>query len=406
MGRLLEHDALTILARTGLTLPRWEVACSAPEAGEAAARLGRPVVLKALVPVGGRGKAGAVRTVADAAEARRVAAELLNRSVGDYPVQRLLLMERLEIAEEHFVSITFDPACRGPVLLYSRTGGVDVERHAGEASGLVRWPLKITRGLEAFEARDIALEAGVQGGSIVRIGQMLPRLYEAFRRCDASLVEINPLAVTTTGEVMPAAAVIHVDDQALFRHPDLSDRLGDEEGTGFRPFTALERRIREIDRADPHNGAIRFLEFPDGDIAFLVTSGGAALTALGQLVALGARPANAFDITAGQNEEKIYQATRALLTRPRLRGLIAGGNVKNFTRVDLQVRGIVRALTEAGIDPHRFPVVLRFAGPGIEEARKIAGELPGLELYEDETSLAAAVRRVVERTQGATGGLR
>jgi succinyl-CoA synthetase beta subunit len=400
MGRLLEHDALTILARAGVALPRWEVAASIAGAGDAVARLGGPVILKALVPVGGRGKAGAVRGAGSAAEARAVAADLLGRFVGDYPVQRLLLMERLEIAEEHFVSITFDPACRGPVLLYSRTGGVDVDRHAAQASTLVRWPLKVTRGLDPFEARDIALEAGVHGALIVLVGQLLPRLYEVFRRCDAILVEINPLAITTTSEVVPAAAVIHVDDQALFRQPDLSDRLSDEEGTGFRPFTPLEQRMREIDRADPHNGAMRFLEFPDGDIAFLVTSGGAALTALGQLFALGARPANAFDITAGQNEEKMYQATRALLTRPGLQGLIAGGNVKSFTRVDFQVRAIVRALTDAGVDPRRFPVVLRFAGPGIEEARRIAERLPGLELYEDETSLAMAVRRLVERTQG------
>jgi len=401
MARLLEHDALTILAAAGVKLPRWEVAPSVSEAGDAAARLGGLVVLKALVPIGGRGNAGAVRKAVNAAEAGTVAAELLGRSVGDYPVTRVLLMEWLEITEEHFVSITFDPACRGPLLLYSKAGGVDIDRRVGEAGALVRRPVKITRGLESFEAREIALEAGVRGGLVVQIGQLLPHLYQAFRRCDASLVEINPLAITATGEVVPAAAVIHVDDQALFRHPDLADRLGDEEGTGFRPFTALERRMREIDRADPHNGAMRFLEFPDGDIAFLVTSGGAALTALGQLFALGARPANAFDITAGQNEEKIYQATRALLSRPGLRGLIAGGNVKNFTRVDFQVRGIVRALKDAGVDPQRFPVVLRFAGPGIEEARTIAAGLHGLELYEDETSLAAAVRRAVDRIRGA-----
>src|SRR5262245_54425038 len=225
MARLLEHDALTILARAEVPVPRWEVAASPAEAGAAAARLGRPVVLKALVPVGGRGKAGAVRSAGNADDARTVAAELLGRSLGGYPVQRLLLMERLEIAEEHFASITFDAAARGPLLLYSRTGGVDVERHASETGALVRRPLTITRGLESFEARDIALEAGVRGRLIVQIGQLLPRLYETFRRCDATLLEINPLAVTTSGEIVAAAVVIDVDEQALFRHPELQDRL-------------------------------------------------------------------------------------------------------------------------------------------------------------------------------------
>jgi succinyl-CoA synthetase beta subunit len=400
MARLLEHDALAILADVAVALPRWAVAGSVEEAAAAATSLGGAVVLKALVPVGGRGKAGAVQVATHPEQAAVVAADLLNRCVGEFPVRRLLVMEWLDIVEEHFASITFEAASRGPVLLFSRAGGTDVERHAGEGrAGLQRRPISVTRGLRAFEARDVAVEAGLRGDLVTKLGDLCPRLYQAFRACDARLVEVNPLAVTRDGRLLPAAAVIDLDDQALFRHPELADRLGEEEGTGTRPFTPLERRIREIDRTDPHTGAIRFLEFPDGDIGFMVTSGGAALTALGQLVALGGRPANAFDITAGQNEEKIYLTTRALLGRPGLRGLIAGGNVKNFTRVDLQVRGIVRALRDSGVDPGRFPVVLRFAGPGIEAARDIARTLPGLELYEDETSLEDAVRRIVQRAR-------
>lgn len=399
MARLLEHDSLTLLAEASIRVPLWEVAASSAEAGTAAARLGRPVVVKALVPAGGRGKAGAIRFADGPTEAAQAAAGLLSRRVGEFPVRRVLVMERLVIAEEQFASLTFDPAQRGPVLLFSRKGGVDVEREASQApDGLVRRAVNVTRGFRPFEGREVAAEAGVRGKAVAALGELLAALYRVFRECDARLVEMNPLAVTAGGDLLPAAVVIDLDDQALFRHPELVARLTEEEGTGFRPFTPLERRIREIDRTDPHTGQIRFLEFPEGDIAFMVTSGGAALTALGQLIALGGRPANAFDITAGQNEEKIYLATRALLRRPGLRGLIAGGNVKNFTRVDQQVRGIVRALHDEGVDPRRFPVVLRFAGPGVEEAREIAQSVPGLELYEDETSLEVAVRRIVERT--------
>jgi succinyl-CoA synthetase beta subunit/citryl-CoA synthetase large subunit len=399
VARLLEHHALAVLAEAGLALPRWAVAASAEEAGAAAARVGGAVVVKALVPVGGRGKAGAVRVAAGPREAMAVATELLTRRVGAFLVRRLLVMQRLDIVEEHFASVTFEAASRGPVLLYSRAGGVDVERYASEPLAVLhRRPISAIRGLRAFEAREVAVEAGLRGDLVTKLGDVLARLYHAFRACEARLVEVNPLVLTRAGELLPAAAVIDLDDQALFRHPELVERLGEEEGTGARPFTVLERRIREIDRTDPHTGAIRFVEFPDGDIGFMVTSGGAALTALGQLVALGGRPANAFDITAGPNEEKIYLTTRALLDRPGLRGLIAGGNVKNFTRVDLQVRGIVRALRDAEVDVLSFPVVLRFAGPGIETAREIVRTMPGLELYEDETSLEDAVRRIVERT--------
>jgi succinyl-CoA synthetase beta subunit/citryl-CoA synthetase large subunit len=274
---------------------------------------------------------------------------------------------------------------------------VDVERHAD--AEMYRRPVNVTRGLRSFEGREVAAQAGLRGDVIVQAGRLFERLYRIFRACDARLLEVNPLVVTADGRLRPASAVIDLDDQALFRHPELVARLSDEAGTGTRPFTPLERRIREIDEAEPQPGGIRFVEFPSGDIAFMVTSGGAALTVLGQLVALGGRPANAFDITPGPNEEKIYLTARALLARPGLRGLIAGGNVKNFTRVDVHVRAIVRALRDAGVDPRRFPVVLRFAGPGIEAARGIAATLPGLELYEDDTSLEASVRRIIELTR-------
>ncbi|HEY8370197.1 MAG TPA: ATP citrate lyase citrate-binding domain-containing protein, partial [Thermodesulfobacteriota bacterium] len=229
-------------------------------------------------------------------------------------------------------------------------------------------------------------------------------LYAVFRSVEARLLELNPLAVTADGALLPAAAVLDLDEQALFRHPEIAHRVTDEEGTGQRPFTPLERRVREIDRALPDGGAMRFLEFPDGDIACMITSGGAGLAVLGSLVALGGRPATAFDITPGPPgpmEEKLYRVTRAILERPGLRGLLAGGNVKNFTRVDVHVRAIVRALADGGVDARRFPVVLRFAGPGIEAAREAARGVPGLELYEDDTSLEQAVRRILERIREA-----
>jgi succinyl-CoA synthetase beta subunit len=400
VARLLEDVSLTLLADARIPVPAWDVAVSAAAAAAVATRLARPVVIKALVPVGGRGKAGGIRFADGPEETAQATAALLANRIGEFPVRRVLVMERLDIAEEQFASLTFDAAQGGPVLLFSRKGGVEVERHAGQGpDGLVRRAINVTRGLRPFEGREVAAEAGVTGRAIGALGDLLERLYRVFRENDARLVEVNPLAVTGGGVLLPAAVVIDLDDQALFRHPELAAKLTEEEGTGFRPFTPLERRIREIDRTDPHTGQIRFLEFPDGDIAFMVTSGGAALTALGQLAAVGGRPANAFDITAGQNEEKIYLTTRALLRRSGVRGLIAGGNVKNFTRVDQMVRGIVRALHDEGMNPRQFPVILRFAGPGIEEAREVVRTAPGLELYEDDTSLEAAVRRIVERTR-------
>jgi succinyl-CoA synthetase beta subunit len=400
LARLLEHDALTILSNAGISLPRWEVVGSDAGAEEAAERFGGTVVLKALVPIGGRGKASLVRIVSGPNGARSAAKELLAARLYDFPVRQILVMECLDIVEELFVSFAFDAECNGPVIMFSRAGGMEIERGVRDGSALlIRQPIDILRGLQPFHARDVAVEAGLRGEVIVKFGELLSRLYEVFRSNDACLLEINPLAITRDARLQPVTAVIDVDELALFRHPDLVGMLTDEVGTGARPFTPLEQRVREINRADPDVGAIRFIEFPEGDIGSLVTSGGASLTALGEIVALGGRPANAFDITPGPNEEKIYLTARALFELPRLRGLIAGGNVKNFTRVDTHVRAIVRAMRDAGVDGRTFPVVLRFAGPGIEAAREAAGTVPGLELYEDDTSLADAVKRIVERTR-------
>jgi succinyl-CoA synthetase beta subunit/citryl-CoA synthetase large subunit len=166
---------------------------------------------------------------------------------------------------------------------------------------------------------------------------------------------------------------------------------------GWRPFTPMERRMREIDRTDP-GSAIRFNEFEDGDVAFMVTGGGAGLLAFDAILRAGGKPATTFDITPGRVEEKMYLATRAILSRPGLKGLIAGGNISNFIPIDVKVRGVMRALKELGVDPATFPVVFRFDGPANETAKALAAELPGIEYLDGATSIEDAVRRIVERT--------
>ena len=157
--------------------------------------------------------------------------------------------------------------------------------------------------------------------------------------------------------------------------------------------------MREIDAIDgPHTRAIRFGEL-DGDIGFMVTGGGYGLTSLGQVLHEGGRPACTFDITPGPNEvfeDKMYRAVKAMLSKPGLRGLVLAGNVGNFTRVDIKVAGAARALKDSGLDFKKFPVVIRYAGPGIEEARKIIAEVPGVEWYEADFSLEKISKRIVD----------
>ena len=224
-------------------------------------------------------------------------------------------------------------------------------------------------------------------------------MYAVFCAHDCEMIEVNPLAELADGRVAAAAGVVQLDAQALFRHPDLAAKLGVEGGNGWRPFTELEMRMREIDAIDPHVGAIRFSEL-DGDIGFMVTGGGYGLSSLEALLDSGGKPATTFDITPGRYEEKMRQAVKAVLSKPGIRGLLLAGNVSNFTRVDIKVAGVVRALKEAELDYDKFPVIIRYAGPGVEEARRLIAEVPGVEWHEDEASIEDLARRIVARSYG------
>ena len=398
MARLLEHHALEILRQAGIRVPRFEVVSTGEAAGEFAARTGGHAVLKPLVPVGGRGKAGAIKIANSQLEAVEVAGQLLGRTIVNFPVSELLASERIRIAQEFFASLTFDSMSRKPILMFSSLGGVDVETIIQkDPEQLLQVPIDINLGLQTFKAREIAEAAGLKGKVLVESAEILSRLYQVFRRLDAETVETNPLALTDGGQMVAASAVIVIDNQALFRHPELEGIADPDRTNGWRPLTALEKEIRAIDRIDS-SSAIRFNELDGGDIAFMVTGGGAGLLAFDAITRLGGKPATTFDITPGRVEEKMYRATKAILSKPGLKGMIAGGNITNFIPIDVKVRGVMRALKELKIDPKRFPIVFRFAGPGVEIARELASELPGIEFYDAATSLEDAVKRIVELT--------
>lgn len=401
MTRLLEHHSLDLLAQAGVPVAPHRVAGTPEEAAEAAAALGGRVVVKALVPAGGRGKAGAVRP-ADGPEATAAAASaLLGRTVGHFPTARVLVQTRLEIRDEYFCAFTFDSQHRAPVVLFSAAGGVEVEELVRERPGaLVTRAVEPGPDLPPFLAREIAEGAGLGGQRLLDVAAVLTRLYQVFRRHDVALVEVNPLAVDGAGGLVAPSAVVTLDDQAAFRHPEWKRLLDGAGSNGWRPLTALERRMREIDATDA-GSSIRFNEFPEGRIACMMTGGGSGLLAFDQFRRLGETPATTFDITPGRVEEKMYLATKAILARPGLAGLVAGGNITNFIPIDVKVRGVVRALKELGVDARLFPVVFRYAGPGVEAARALAAEVPGVEFYDEATSLEAAVEWIVARVRGA-----
>ncbi|MEK6710646.1 MAG: ATP-grasp domain-containing protein [Nitrospinota bacterium] len=400
MARLLEHDSLELLERHGVAVPARALASSPEEAASAAARLGGRAVLKALVPVGKRGKAGAVKLVSSPGEARAEAARILGMTVRRFPVRRLLAVEALAIRREFFLSLTFDWRTKSPLLLFCAEGGMEVEEIAARRPDrLLELPIDITQGLSPADALGLARRAGLAGEIAGAAARAMGGLYGLFRARDCRMAEVNPLAELEDGRLVAASCALEVDDQALFRHPDLEEKLGEEQGNGWRPLTPLEKKVREIDALDPHVGAIRFSEM-EGDIGFMASGGGYGLASLEEILRRGGRPACTFDITPGRYEEKMRRMVLAVLSKPGLKGLVLAANVSNFARVDVRVAGIVQGLKEAGRDYTKFPVLVRYAGPGAGEARRLVAEVPGVEWRGEDFSLEDVCRRIAERAYG------
>lgn len=390
MGRLLENHAKQLLESAGISVPRFEVASGEAEAFAAAERLGGPVVVKALIPVGKRGKAGAIRFAQNPDEARIAARQLLGGTVRNFPVDKVLVEEKLDIAQEWYLSITYDKNRKAPVIIASLRGGVDVEElnrsHPGEI--LVREIDPLT-GLGDYETKEVWAELGLTGKPLGSAAGVLGKLFDIFQKYDAYLLEINPLVTTRDGKLIAAAAVMSIDDSAMYRQPALAEmvQLGSERT--WRPLTDLEKKMVEVNESDPYRGTARYTEMPDGEVGFMCGGGGGSLLCFDTLTALGIRPANYSEVGGNPPEEKVFGLTKGILSKPGVKGLFVCHNITNNTQVDVLAKGVVRALQELKIDPSKFPVVVREAGVNDAAAREIFTSA-GVEYYGDDCSMTEA----------------
>lgn len=397
MGKLLENYSKKIIGEAGVLVPRNSVARTPEEAVEKANEIGYPVVLKALVPVGKRGKAGAIKFASNAEETAARTKELLDMTVRHFPVDRVLVEEKIPIAKEWYLSIAIDKKAQAPVIIASLDGGVDVETLSREHPEKV-----LTRhidpilGMADFEAKEIWAELGLKGKALTLATQTLVRLVRVFLEKDASILEINPLVITEGGEVMAAASVMSIDDSSMYRHPELASmvQLGSERT--WRPQTELEKQMVEVNEADPYRGTARYTEMDGGDIGFLCGGGGGSLLSFDALVSFGGKPANYSEVGGNPPERKVYGVTKGILSKPGVRGLFVAHNITNNTQVDVMAKGVVQALHDLGKDPHSFPVVVREAGVNDEVAKEIF-KAAGIEYYGDDASITEAAERMVQR---------
>ncbi|MBI2369242.1 MAG: acetate--CoA ligase family protein [Deltaproteobacteria bacterium] len=353
MARLYEHQGKVLLRTHGVPVPAGRVAATPDEAEAIARELGRPVVVKAQVLSGRRGRRGGVRAAETPEAAAEAARDLLGRSLDGLAVERVLVEEQVPHSQELYVAITADPARRMPAVIFSPRGGIEIEEAAREAPDQVFMDhVNIFQPYHAYRAVGLLKGAdGPAGEPLAQGAAVLEALYTIFRRYDAKLVEVNPLAVTPRG-VVALDARVDIDDDAIYRQPALGLQATEE--AGERPPTKLELAAGTIDEED-HRGSAHFVQIdPDGSyaqglgkipVAFDSVGTGASLTLMDELVPLGYYPVNFCDTSGGPAASKLYRITKILLSQPQIRGYIFASCVAT-QRLDENMRGVGKAFRE------------------------------------------------------------
>jgi len=379
---LLEHQGKKLFAAAGLPVLAGTVAVTPAEALEATRRLGLPVVVKAQVKTGGRGKAGGVRVCHTRDEVEAATTEILAMTIKDKPVEAVLVEEAADIAREMYFSIALSRADRGPVLVFARGGGADIEDLARrDPAALVRRPVDPLLGLCDYQVRDVLAAAGLPRKSYAgrALDATVRAAWNLYLESDATLIEINPLALTQDGVVVCLDSKVTVDDTALFRHPD---------------FAALAEAAADEREARARRAGLAFVEL-EGDIGVLGNGAGLVMSTIDQLAAAGGAAADFCDIGGGARAKVVADALQVILSGGHVSAVLVsifGG----ITRCDEVARGLLQAFAETSVG---VPVIVRLDGTAAAAGRAVLAEagLPGVRVA---GSAAEAVGMAVAAARG------
>ncbi len=375
---LYEFQGKELFRRFGIPVSEGRLATTPAEARRAAEELGGAVVVKAQVLIGGRGKAGGIKLAATPDEAEARAQDILGMDIRGHTVRKVWIERASEIAREYYLSVTFDRGAKKPLLMFTTQGGIDIEEVATTSpEALARLHVDPLAGYHPWQGRRLVYDAGLESPDEQKqVAAIVGRLYEAFTGCEAMLCEINPLIVTTEGEVRALDSKFTVDDNAFFRHPDLAD-------------------MRDLDAADPLEALARekgvtYVKL-DGDVGVLGNGAGLTMATVDVVTFAGGRPANFCDLGGGGDAQGVVDALEVITGDPQVRAIffnIFGG----ITRCDEVARGILQALGEMQVEQ---PLVVRLDGTNAEEGRRLLRESAPASLHVEPTMLDAA-RRAVE----------
>ncbi len=350
---LLEYQGKQLFARHGLRVSEGRAVTTAEDAVAAASELGYPVVVKAQVLIGGRGKAGGVKLAGDDAEVRKHAQNILGMDIRGHVVRTLWIERASDIAAEYYAAVLLDRSAKKPLVMFSTHGGVDIEQVPKEM--IVRHHVDALEGLSREEALAVAEQGGADADVRDGVADALTALYDVWISEDATLAEINPLIVTPAREVRALDAKVSLDGNALFRHPE-NQSLSDSENED-----PIERRAREQ--------GVQYVKL-DGDIGILGNGAGLVMSTLDVVAQAGGAPANFLDAGGGSDADTIKQAVELILANDAVKAVlfnIFGG----ITRCDEVARGLIAAFQE--IEPS-VPFVVRLDGTNDVEGRKLLAD--------------------------------
>ena len=372
--KIHEGDARGIFAAFGLPVPPSRFITNAEEAGPAAEELGCPVVVKAQVLVGGRGKAGGVKLASDPLEAIEKAKAILGMDIKGLKVEKVLIAKAVDISKEFYVGMVVDRVSRKPLMMISPEGGIDIEEVARSTpEKILKVVIDPVTGLLPFQTRKMASFLTSDKDVAKQLSPVFRSLYQAFMEIDSSLAEINPLVVSPDGKVWAIDAKINIDDNSLYRHEDIRSLRDDSmEDAG-------EVEAREAD--------LSFVKL-EGSIGCIVNGAGLAMATMDMIKYYGAEPANFLDIGGSSSPEKVLSAMKIILRDSNVKAIlinIFGG----ITRCDDVANGLLEAKKRLGID---IPLVVRLTGTNEDEAKEL---LKGTELVSADT-MDEGVKKAIE----------
>jgi succinyl-CoA synthetase beta subunit len=374
---LYEYQGKELFRRFGIPVSDGRVASTSDEARAAAEELGGQVVVKAQVLTGGRGKAGGIKLADGPDEAAQHAEAILGMDIRGHVVRRLWVEKASDIAKEYYLSVTFDRGDKRALFMFTKEGGIDIEEVAAERpEALAKLHVDPLEGFQPYQARRLIYDAGIEDADEQKqILTIVGRLYEAFVGTDAFLCEVNPLIVTPEGEVKALDSKFTVDDNALYKHPDVAEMRDPE------AYPPEERAAREKN--------VTYVKL-DGEVGILGNGAGLVMSTLDVIALAGGRPANFCDLGGGGDAQGVVDALEVITADPQVKSIlfnIFGG----ITRCDEVARGILQALERIEIDE---PIVVRFDGTNAEEARRLIAEAGSDTLHVEPTMLDAAKRAV------------